>query len=103
MTHVDEAAFFETIRRLAGKVPFAVDAVAMNYAMCDEDTPVVAKVEIAAALAYLVMPLDLIPDFLIPFPVGFSDDAAALATCLALVAVHVTEKHYRLARAWFAG
>jgi uncharacterized membrane protein YkvA (DUF1232 family) len=102
MNHVDETAFFGTIRRLAGKVPFAVDAVAMYFAMIDDDTPVFAKIEIAAALAYLVMPLDAIPDFLIPFPVGFTDDAAALAACLGLVAVYVTEKHYRLAREWFA-
>lgn len=35
------------------------------------------KLELAAVIAYVISPIDLIPDFL--FPIGFVDDAVALA------------------------
>jgi uncharacterized membrane protein YkvA (DUF1232 family) len=44
-----------------------------------------------AALAYFVLPYDLVPDML---PVlGFADDAALLATVIGLVATHITPAH----------
>lgn len=42
------------------------------------------KLELAAVTAYVISPIDLIPDFL--FPVGFADDAIALALVLGRVA-----------------
>jgi len=42
------------------------------------------KLELAAVTAYVVSPIDLVPDFL--FPVGFADDALALALVLGRVA-----------------
>ena len=41
-----------------------------------------AKAVIAGALAYLVLPLDFVPDFL---PVGYADDFAAVLTALKTV------------------
>lgn len=57
-------------------------AYLLYYMMTDKDTPVGAKAVIAGALAYLVLPLDLIPDFL---PVGYADDFAAVLTALKAV------------------
>ncbi|MCU0519485.1 MAG: YkvA family protein [Anaerolineae bacterium] len=42
------------------------------------------KLELAAVTAYVVSPIDLVPDFL--FPIGFADDAVALALVLSRVA-----------------
>ena len=50
-------------------------AYLLYYMMTDKEIPVGAKAVIAGALAYLVLPLDLIPDFL---PVGYADDFAGL-------------------------
>jgi uncharacterized membrane protein YkvA (DUF1232 family) len=49
------------------------------------------------AIAYFILPFDFIPDML---PVlGFTDDAAVLATAIRLVANHITPDHRDAARA----
>jgi uncharacterized membrane protein YkvA (DUF1232 family) len=49
------------------------------------------------AIAYFILPFDFIPDML---PVlGFTDDAAVLATALRLVAGHIMPEHRDAARA----
>lgn len=63
----------------------------------DRDTPIAAKAVIPAVLAYLAMPLDIIPDFI---PVlGQLDDLAVIALGLGLVLMmtprHVIEEHLR--------
>ena len=96
MSNFDNNGFWATVRRTAGKVPFVNDALAMYFAMLDDETPLPAKATIAAALAYFVLPADVIPDVL---PViGYTDDAATIAGALGLVATHVTREHKRLAR-----
>jgi uncharacterized membrane protein YkvA (DUF1232 family) len=50
-----------------------------------------------------VLPVDAIPDFMLPVPVGYTDDAAVVSGCLALVAAHVTAKHRRQARKLLEG
>jgi uncharacterized membrane protein YkvA (DUF1232 family) len=52
------------------------------------------------ALAYFVLPFDAIPDVL---PVlGFTDDAAVLATTIKLVASHIRPEHRAVAKAKLA-
>jgi uncharacterized membrane protein YkvA (DUF1232 family) len=49
-----------------------------------------------SAIAYFILPFDFIPDMM---PVlGFTDDAAILATAIRLVATHITEDHRVAAR-----
>ena len=58
------------------------------------------KAALIGALAYFVLPFDVIPDML---PVlGFADDAAVLATALRLVASHLRPEHREAARAALA-
>jgi uncharacterized membrane protein YkvA (DUF1232 family) len=49
-----------------------------------------------AALAYFVLPTDMIPDFLIG--VGFGDDAAVLLATINMVRSHITPAHREAAR-----
>ena len=63
-------------------------AMILYVLLLDENTPLWAKTSIMAALAYLICPLDAIPDF-IP-GAGLTDDLAALTTLLALLDVYVT-------------
>ena len=52
------------------------------------------------ALAYFVLPTDVIPDVL---PViGYTDDAAVLAAAIKLVASHITPEHREAARRMLA-
>jgi uncharacterized membrane protein YkvA (DUF1232 family) len=103
MNHIDPSELFTKVRSFVARVPFVPDVVAMYFAMIDDDTPTWAKAQIAGALAYFLVPLDVIPDFMVPVPVGYSDDGAVVAACLAIVTRHVTAKHRVQARKWLAG
>lgn len=88
--------FWGKIRRVAAGLPFAEDLLAAYYCAFDHDTPVQVKAALLAALAYFVMPFDLIPDVM-PL-LGFTDDAAVLATAMRLVTAYVRPEHYDAAR-----
>src|ERR1700720_159092 len=92
--------FWPKAKRVAGKLPFAEDLLAAYYAAFDRQTPLQVKAALLGALAYFVLPFDAIPDVL-PM-IGFTDDAAVLATALRLVAGHITPLHRAAARAALA-
>lgn len=79
------------------KIPFGVQAVAAYRAMLDPKVPFKAKAVIAGALAYLIIPTDLMPDFF-PF-MGYVDDAAAFTALVGTVAHYITDLHRQEARA----
>jgi uncharacterized membrane protein YkvA (DUF1232 family) len=83
--------FWRKCQRVAAKLPFAADLLAAYYCAFDRDTPVHVKGALLAALAYFILPADLIPDFLPGL--GYLDDAASLAATLRLVATHITPAH----------
>lgn len=93
-------AFWATVKRAARQVPFMEDVVAAYYCALDDQTPGRVRGILLAALAYFVLPLDGMPDFL-AF-VGFSDDIAVLAAALAAIRAHLTPAHYVAARAALA-
>ena len=88
--------FWKTMRRAARQVPFMEDLVAAYYCAFDLQTPHRVRGILLAALAYFVLPLDGVPDFL-AF-VGFSDDVAVLTAALAAIRAHITPAHYAAAR-----
>lgn len=89
-------SFWRKLRRVAGQIPFAEDALAMYYCALDPATPFQARATLYAALAYFVVPTDLVPDFIAGL--GFGDDATVLAAALALVARHILPSHRARAR-----
>ena len=89
-------SFWRKLRRVAASIPFTEDLLAAYYCAFDRDTPLPVKATLLGALAYFVLPLDAIPDVL---PViGFTDDAAVLATSLIAVASHIRPAHREAAR-----
>lgn len=94
---VVERSFWKKLLQLAGRIPFADDAAAAYFCAVDPATPSRVKAVLMAALAYFVMPVDAIPDFIAGF--GFTDDAAVLAMAVGLVARNITPKHRAQARA----
>jgi uncharacterized membrane protein YkvA (DUF1232 family) len=92
-----ERGFWDKIRRTLGRVPFVEEAVAAYYCTLDPETPFRVKAILLGALAYFVLPADLIPDFIAGL--GFTDDAAVVAAAIRSVAPAITERHRDKARA----
>ena len=83
---IDEGAFQRLLKR-AGRTIAAPALEALEMVM-DQATPPQARLTMLAALTYLLIPTDLIPDFL---PVaGFSDDLVALTAVIGLCSKHIT-------------
>jgi uncharacterized membrane protein YkvA (DUF1232 family) len=89
--------FWVKVKRFGAALPFVEDLLAAYYCAFDRDTPLQVKAVLLGALAYFVLPFDAIPDVL-PM-IGFTDDAAVLATALRLVAGSITPAHRAAARA----
>jgi uncharacterized membrane protein YkvA (DUF1232 family) len=89
--------FWRKLKRVVTKLPFAEDLLAAYYCAFDKETPRHVQAALLGAVAYFILPFDFVPDML---PVlGFTDDAAVLATALRLVASHITDDHRQAARA----
>jgi uncharacterized membrane protein YkvA (DUF1232 family) len=89
--------FWIKLKKVAARLPFTEDLLAAYYCAFDRETPRHVQAALLGALAYFILPFDFIPDML---PVlGFTDDAAVLATAIRLVASHITDDHRAAARA----
>lgn len=88
--------FWSKLRRSVGRVPFLEEAVSAYYCAFDPQTPRPVKAMLLAALAYFVVPSDLIPDFIAGL--GFTDDATVLYATLRLVTSHIRDSHRDRAR-----
>lgn len=91
-----QRGFWPKFQRVAARVPFARDMLAVWFSARDPQTPMRAKGMMLAALAYFVLPTDAIPDILAG--VGFTDDAAVLLALMGLVGTHVKPRHKDAAR-----
>src|SRR4051812_15249700 len=89
--------FWRKARRVAVNIPFAEDLLAAYYCAFDRETPRHVQAVLVGALAYFILPFDVMPDML---PIlGFTDDAAVLATAIRMVSSHITPDHREAARA----
>nr|WP_209740698.1 YkvA family protein [Aureimonas populi] len=93
-------SFFSTLKRAAGWIPFSEDVAASYYCAIDSKTPAATRGVLLAALAYFVLPFDVVPDFILGL--GFTDDAAVLLAAFSAVRRDIRPRHYEKARAWFA-
>lgn len=83
--------FWPKIRRVAGRIPFADEAVAVWYCIEDPATPRHVKAVLLAALAYFVVPTDALPDFLPAL--GLVDDASVFWAVWQMLSRYVTDDH----------
>lgn len=90
------AKFFKTVRKAVRQIPFMEEVVAGYYCAFDPATPAKVRATMIGALAYFVLPLDAVPDFILA--VGFGDDATVLLGALALVRAHIRDEHREAAR-----
>jgi uncharacterized membrane protein YkvA (DUF1232 family) len=83
--------FWAKLKQFAGRVPFVEDLVAAYYCALDPATPTRVRGMLLAALAYFILPLDIVPDLIAGL--GFADDAALLTAVVGLVSAHITPTH----------
>lgn len=91
-----EEGFASKARRTLGRVPFTDEAVTAYYCATDPITPNRVRVILMAALAYFVMPFDMLPDFIAML--GYTDDAAVFWAAWRSVSGHITDAHRARAR-----
>ena len=86
-----DLGFWPKMRRVVAQIPFAKEALSVWYCAKDDDTPLAAKGMMLAALAYFVMPIDAIPDFIAGL--GYTDDAAVFTALMAIIGRNLKPKH----------
>ena len=89
--------FWAKLRRTVGSIDFAREAVAAWYCTRDSATPTHVKAILIGALAYFILPTDVIPDMLLGL--GFTDDAAVFWAAWKAVSGHIKADHRALAAA----
>jgi len=88
--------FWSKARRVLGRAPFLDSALAAYFCATDPQTPPHVKAVVMGAVAYFVVPTDMIPDFIAGL--GFIDDGAVLSVAVASVRQHITPAHHERAR-----
>jgi uncharacterized membrane protein YkvA (DUF1232 family) len=89
--------FWTKFKKVVAKLPFAEELLAAYYCAFDRETPRHVQIALMGAIAYFILPFDFVPDVM---PIlGFTDDAAVLATAIRMVASHITNEHREAARA----
>ena len=93
-----DKVFWKKIKKYFRKLGRGVveEILTLYYCLSDSDTPKEVKIIIVCALGYLIVPLDLIPDLLLP--IGFIDDAAAIALVIKTTRENITASHKKSAR-----
>lgn len=83
--HYSESGFWDKIRKFAGKIgrDLLYKVMVLYYVMRSPDVSVRNKMIVIGALGYFILPVDLIPDWIVGL--GMTDDATAIT--LAYVAV----------------
>jgi uncharacterized membrane protein YkvA (DUF1232 family) len=92
----DERRFWQKLRRVVARLPFVEDLLAAYFCALDRNTPTYVRGVLLGAVAYFVLPADMIPDLLAPL--GFTDDASVIAAAIAAVGSHLQPRHRDQAR-----
>lgn len=92
----DERRFWRKLARVLAHIPFAEDLVAAWYCAKDPATPAHVRALLWGAVAYFVLPADLVPDYILG--IGFTDDAAVIAMVMSLLGRYIEPAHRRTAR-----
>lgn len=90
--------FWPKARKTLGRVPFSEEVVAAFYCATDSATPLTIRATLFGALAYFILPFDIIPDMILGL--GYADDAAVIFAAIKAAQAHITPEHHRLARLW---
>lgn len=92
-----DSDFWGKLSKFALKIgePVVYNALLLFYLLKSPSCLVQQKGLILGALGYLILPVDLMPDFIL---LGFTDDAAALAAVIKVVKNNITPEIENQAR-----
>lgn len=96
MEHIESRTFWAKVRANLHRVPFLDEVVAVWYCARDPATPPKVKAILMGAVAYFVLPFDVVPDVIAGL--GYGDDLAILIAAIRAVRPHVAERHRERAR-----
>lgn len=88
--------FLQKLAKVFAAIPFAEDLAAAYYCAFDPATPIKAKGILVGALAYFILPFDIVPDFILGL--GFTDDMAVLFAAINVIRTHLKPHHRDKAR-----
>ena len=90
-TYYSDNRFWKKVERVAKKVGATVllPVFTLYYMLQDDKVSLQHKAYIVGALAYFILPIDLIPDGILPV-IGFTDDIAVMTLVLKLVKDSIT-------------
>ena len=90
-TYYSDNRFWKKVERVAKKVGATVllPVFTLYYTLQDEKVPVKHKAYIIGALGYFILPVDLIPDGILPV-IGFTDDIAVMTLVINLIKDSIT-------------
>jgi uncharacterized membrane protein YkvA (DUF1232 family) len=96
--HFNEGSFFAKLERYGRKMGASIvyPALLLYKTWVDGDLSVAERAAVVGALGYLVLPFDLIPDFIVP--VGYTDDAAMMTMALRIIDAKITPEIQAWAR-----
>ncbi|TWT01582.1 YkvA family protein [Planomicrobium sp. CPCC 101079] len=103
--YYSDGKFLEKVKKYGAIIGFKAlhAAVVLYYSLKDPNLPNKDRMIIIGALGYLILPVDVIPDF-IPV-VGFTDDIAVIIAALGRVINSVSEeskiKAHQQLKVWF--
>jgi uncharacterized membrane protein YkvA (DUF1232 family) len=84
----------------AANLPFLEEVLTAHYCAFDRKTPFYVKAILVGAMAYFIVPDDVIPDSL--SLIGLADDAAVFAAAFKVVSSHIKPEHREAARSMLA-
>ena len=90
-TYYSDSRFWKKVERVAKKVGATVllPVFTLYYMLQDDKVSLQHKAYIVGALGYFILPIDLIPDGILPV-IGFTDDIAVMTLVLKLVKDSIT-------------
>ena len=90
-TYYSDNRFWKKVERVAKKVGATVllPVFTLYYMLQDDKVSLQHKAYIVGALGYFILPIDLIPDGILPV-IGFTDDIAVMTLVLKLVKDRIT-------------
>ena len=99
MTEINRSSLLSKLKHIKGMKLLVEQAVLLYLLMADEQTPVWVKTIVVSALAYLLCPVDAVPDF-IP-GVGLTDDLGVISGAIASLGSHIHQGHRNKAADFF--
>ena len=103
--HYSSSSFWDKVKKIAKNAGLKVMCYALTlyYVLQKDEVPVAEKGIIVGALGYFILPIDLIPDFMIG--VGYTDDIGAMfiaiKKCLQYVDEEIIDQVYLKLNDWF--